>query len=167
MKVILDMAVSADGFVAKMDGDSDWVSPLLEKSFVNRCKEAGCVIVGRKTFEQYRGQIYPIDGIVNIVLTSKPVKYEEPNVLLSHSPKGALAIAKGKGFGSVVLAGGGIISGVFLNEGLIDEAFISFHPIILGEGIKLFSGARKESKMKLLANEVVGEILIGHYKIIN
>ncbi|MEK6919006.1 MAG: dihydrofolate reductase family protein [Nanoarchaeota archaeon] len=166
MKVILDMAVSSDGFVAKVDGDSNWVSPITEKSFVQRCKDAGCVIVGRKTFDQYRGEIYPVKGVINIVLTSKPVSYDEANVLIAHTPKGALAIANGKGFKSVLLAGGGLVSGSFVNGGLLNEAFLTFHPLILGDGIKLFSGCKKVVNMKLLSSEVIGDgVVQNHYKI--
>lgn len=42
MRVILSLAISADSFIAKPDGDSDWVSPEDEKLFVGRIQEASC-----------------------------------------------------------------------------------------------------------------------------
>jgi dihydrofolate reductase len=166
MKIMLDMAVSLDGYVAKNDGDSDWVSPAMEETFVERCQKAGCIIVGRKTFEQYRGKIYPVKGVVNIVLTTKNVTYDEENVLVAKSPRGAIALANGKGFKEAVLAGGGMISGAFANENLIDEAFLAIHPLALGEGISLFAGINKELRLKLVNCKDVGEdVLLLHYKL--
>jgi len=52
MKIILHLALSADGFIAKLDGGSDWVSPSDETLFRKRAKMAGCLIVGKRTFEQ-------------------------------------------------------------------------------------------------------------------
>src|SRR6266487_3314218 len=111
MKIILHMAISVDGFVAKKDGDSDWVSPIDEELFQQRCREAGCVIVGRKTYQQYKGEIYPVKGATTIVLTKGPRKTIEENVLFASSPQEALTFAPKKGFHSIVVAGGAIVSG--------------------------------------------------------
>ena len=48
------MAISVDGYVAKKDGDSDWVSPVDSVNFEQKIKETGCLIVGRRTFDQYQ-----------------------------------------------------------------------------------------------------------------
>ena len=63
------MAISADGFIAKKDGNSDWVSPVDTLNFERAIKENRCIIVGRKTFEQYKEELYPIEGVTNIVVT--------------------------------------------------------------------------------------------------
>jgi dihydrofolate reductase len=84
MKVILYMAISADGFIAKINGDSDWVSEADADTFENKIKEAGVFIVGRKTFDQYYNDLYPIKDVLNVVLTTnKNRKSENKNILFT------------------------------------------------------------------------------------
>lgn len=140
MKVILYNAISIDGFIATPDGNSDWVAEADIPFFEKEIEKAGCIIIGRKTFEQYEGELYPVKNVTNIVLTSKPNrenKYE--NVLFTDKPlKEVLQLAEEKGFKNVLLVGGGTVNGSFLDENLIDEIIVDIHPIVLGKGIKLF-----------------------------
>lgn len=159
MKTTLHLALSADGFIAKPDGDSDWVSPIDSELFESRVKDAGCIIVGRKTFEQYKGELYPVEGVVNIVVTSD-VDYKRDDVMVASSPVVAVALAEEKGCTKILLAGGGRTSAAFLQAGLIDEIFFSVHPLILGQGIKPFEGKTFEKNLKLLDSRDLGEGLV-------
>ena len=150
MKVTLHMAVSVDGYVAKADGASDWVSQLDEDLFITRAREAGCIVVGKKTFDQYRDTIYPVEKVTNIVLARQPGSSTEDNILFTDSAQGALALAREKGCKNVLVAGGGRVSGFFLAEDLLDEIFLTVHPLALGNGIKLFEGADAQVKLELL-----------------
>ena len=51
------------------------------------------------------------------------------------------------------IVGGAEIVKVLLNADLIDEIIMSVHPIILGEGILLFSGIGKKSGWSLKKSE--------------
>jgi len=51
MKVILFMAMSVNGCIARKNGDEDFLSHKNWEAFCNLAKECGCFIVGRKTFE--------------------------------------------------------------------------------------------------------------------
>ncbi|MFA6601631.1 MAG: dihydrofolate reductase family protein [Candidatus Paceibacterota bacterium] len=168
MKTILHMAVSADGYIAKLDGNSDWVSPIDVQLFEQRVKEAGCLIVGRKTFGQYTGDVYPIAGVINIVLTLGVAKSSDKDVITANYPEQALEIAKEKGFSKVMLVGGGKANGSFLRSGLIDEIFLSVHPIVLNNGVKLFEGYSEKVDMTLLDSTEIGEGLVQlHYNVMN
>lgn len=167
MKVILYMAISTDGFIAKKDGDSDWVSEVDSAIFEQKIKEAGCVVVGRRTFDQYQGDIYPMADVTNIVLTTDAAKKsEQENIIFARSPKEALNIAEKKGHNVVLLAGGGITNGLFLNENLVDEVFLSVHPLILGEGVKLFENCEVDINLELVGVQQLEEGLVQlHFKI--
>lgn len=161
MKITLYMAVSADGFIAKKNGDSDWVSEVDAEIFEQEMAEKGCIVVGRKTFDQYQGEIYPVDGVTNIVLTTDPSqKSDKDNVVYASSPTEAIKIAEEKGQSQILLIGGGITNGLFLKEGLIDEVILSVHPLILGDGIKLFEGIEQDVNMELVSSEELDEGLI-------
>lgn len=164
MKVILHLATSADGFIAKPDGDSRWVSAADEALFQKRCKEAGCVVVGKRTYEQYKEHIYPVEGAITIVLSTQAAPTHEPTVLIVSSPREALHIASEKGCTSVLIAGGGKTSSAFLQEGLLDEVFLSVHPLLLGEGIRWLDGAQ-EMKLNLIDCEQTPDFVQLHYAV--
>ena len=137
MKVTLYMATSIDGFVAKKDGDSDWVSEIDSVNFENQMKEKGCIIVGNRTFEQYQDELYPVEGIANIVLTNDNRKESKfSNVFFVNSPQKAIQKAILLKHTKALLICGGTTNGLFLKENLIDEIILSVHPLILGDGIK-------------------------------
>jgi dihydrofolate reductase len=148
MIVTLHMAVSIDGFIAKPDGNSDWVSLADEILFLKRCVDAGCLALGRKTFDQYKGKIYPVALADNIVI-SRDIQKDEGAVFFVTSPRAALAKAESLGHDKLLLAGGGRISAAFLDENLIDEIFLSVHPLVLGKGIRLFDGAKIDAHLSL------------------
>lgn len=134
MKVVLHLAVSHDGFIARTDGDSSWVSSIDEQLFMQRARELGGLVVGRKTFEQYKGEIYPVPGSVNIVLTREHVRDAE--IFSAASAREALSLAEERGCSGLLVAGGAETAKAFLAENLVDEVFLSIHEIVLGEGIR-------------------------------
>lgn len=162
MKITLHLAISADGFIAKSDGDSGWVAPADEVLFKNRAKEAGCLVVGKRTFEQYQGSIYPVEGAINIILTRHP----DANIagaVFADSPSAAVELAKEKGCVGILVAGGAHTSAAFLEAGLIDEIFFSVHPLILGEGINPFAGTAFVKSVKLLGSRNLDDGLLELY----
>ena len=167
MKITLYMAISVDGYIAKKDGDSDWVSEVDNDNFMQQVTEKGCIIVGRRTFDQYQGELYPVKGIVNIVLTKNKIEnYSADNVFYAQSPHEAVEIAQRQGCKEVLLVGGGTTNGLFLKENLINEIILSVHPLILGDGIKLFEGVEKFLSLSFIGQKKLGEDLIHlYYKI--
>jgi dihydrofolate reductase len=145
MKVTLYAATSIDGYIATQDGNSDWISEAGLPYFTAALKNAGCVIVGRKSFKQFEGELYPMKDLLNIVLTKAPDDQDKSPysnvVYTSLTAKEILKLAESKGYSTVVLVGGGETNSTFLNEQLIDEIIIDIQPIVLGEGIKLFANS--------------------------
>lgn len=161
------MAISIDGYIAKKDGDSDWVSEVDSKIFEKKIKETGCIVVGRKTFDQYYDDLYPVEGVTNIVLTNDATRQDKnENVIFVPSPKEALQVAEQEGHDKVLLIGGGHANGAFIQDNLIDEVFLSVHPLVLGEGIKIFENFRKQVDLEFVGSKEMEEGLIQlHYKI--
>ena len=162
------MAISIDGFIAKKNHDSDWVSEVDSEIFEAKIKKARCLIVGRKTFEQYKGELYPMAGVLNVVLTNNKSKLQETkNIIITNkSPKDIVKYLEGKGFKEIIVIGGGNLNASFLKENLIDEIFLSIHPLILGDGIKLFENIEKFVELRLLEVKKLKEDLIQlHYKV--
>lgn len=163
------MATSVDGFIAKKDGDSDWVSPDDTANFEKAMKDNGCIIVGRKTFDQYQGDIYPVKGVTNIVVTSDTsLKSDKPNVhFVTGSVEEIIRAIKQKGHDKALLIGGGTTNALFLKAGAIDEMILSVHPLILGNGIKLFESEEVDIKLRLISEARLEQGLVQiKYKII-
>ena len=167
MKVILYMATSLDGFIAKNGGDSNWTSDVDSKIFEQKIKEFGCIVVGHNTFKQFHGELYPVKGLTNIVVSKSSDGEKEEGVFFVKSPKEAIALAKSKDFEQIFLIGGGHVNGSFMREGLIDEIFVDVHPLVFGEGIKLFEGFGGDINLELLESKDLdkGQILL-HYKVL-
>ncbi len=157
MKIILDLALSADGYIAKLDGNSDWVSERTEDLFKKRIYEAGCLVVGSRTFNQYQGSIYPIAGVLNIVLTKNDHQVSNENITYATSPEEAVKIAEDRGCKGMVVAGGASVNKAFLERGFIDEIYFSKHPLVLGEGMSTFGKVEIPPSMTLLDTLDLGD----------
>lgn len=138
MKVILYNAISIDGYIAMPDGNSDWVTEK-DANFVKTIQDAGCVVVGGRTFRQFEGDFYPMQGVLNIVRTRTVPEFQKyDNTLFTNgSPLEILKLAESSKYSRVVVLGGGEVSSAFLRENLIDEIIVDIHPIVMGDGIKL------------------------------
>lgn len=162
MKVTLYMAISIDGFVATKDGGSDWVSEVDGEHFMNEIAAKGCIVVGNTTFYQFLHDLYPVEKITNIVMsTSKKSDANMPdNVLFAANAEQALQLAEANGRNEVLLIGGGHTNGAFLEQNLIDEIILSVHPLILGKGIKLFEQFEKQIDLELIRTESMDDGLV-------
>lgn len=167
MKVTLYMAISIDGYIAKNDGDSDWVSEVDSRNFEKKIEETGCIVVGRKTFEQFYDVLYPVEGVTNIVVTSDASRQDKnQNVTFVSSPQEALRVAMQKGHDKVLLIGGGHVNSAFVRDNLIDEVLLCVHPLIIGEGIKIFEHFGKQVHLDFIGSKEMGEGLVQlHYKV--
>jgi dihydrofolate reductase len=164
MKKTLHMAVSIDGFVAGPGGDISWVSKADFKLFEQRYKEAGSIIMGRTTFDEFDNPDYPFDDITTVVLTTGKDKPGHKSAMFTSTPAEAIAAAKSKGHARVLLAGGGKTNAAFLKAGLIDEIYLTVHPIALGQGIRLFEGADAPAQLKLVSvSHLENELVQLHY----
>lgn len=142
MKLIWNPAVTLDGYIAKADGDSDWVADADSEFFRDLIQKSGCVIVGRTTYEQYKGDVFPVPNATTFVLTSHPedAEAEDGVEFVDLSPQALLANLERRGFTQAVLAGGGTTNSAFASAGLIDEIIASIYPMMFGDGIKLLNG---------------------------
>lgn len=166
MQVTIYTATSIDGFIAKKDGDSDWVSEVDADIFDEKVKHAGCIVLGRKTFDQYQGELYPVEGVTNIVLTNDTDKESSDNVVFVTSVEEALKVAEEKGHNNVMVVGGGLCNKAFFEKNLVDDVIVSLHPIVLGEGIGVFEGGVDMKNLELTGHQDLKDGLIQlHYKV--
>ena len=154
MKVVLYMAQTVNGQIARRNYKEDFFTDESWDEFAKFAQQIGCFVVGRTTYEIYkkvRNSKYSFDKInAKIVVVSKRRNLKvNRGCILANSPKDAIDKLSRFGFNKVLVAGGGLVNSSFMRSSLFDEIIINIEPYLLGNGIKVFSEANFESKLKL------------------
>lgn len=151
-KVILDLSISLDGFIAKPDNYRlhEWYFSSKDSQNATVMQEllatTGALIMGRRTYdlgERHDGFVDNPYQVPHFVVThTAPKKVAKGNTTFVFVTKGienAVNQAKAAaGNKNVIVGGGGNISQQLLNAGLIDELYLHFVPVIFGNGLRLF-----------------------------
>jgi len=138
MKIILLMAVTADGMIARNSMELiDWTGKADKKYFIHITREAGAMIMGSKTFDTI-GKVLP--GRKNVVMTRDKTRTSQASDLIftSQTPKEILNDLESQGFDSAALIGGSTVNTVFMKENLINEIHLTIVPRLFGKGLSLF-----------------------------
>lgn len=167
MKVILYMAISLNGIIAKSDDNTSWISKEEWDSYSLAVRNAGCLIVGHRTYEILTKQpeFSEFQDVKLVVVTQEDFQTLAQNHLVAHSPKEALKLLNN--FEQVVVAGGGMLNASFMEENLVDEIFIDIEPIVLGQGIPLFRDKNFERHLKFIGQKKISDNEIQlHYEVL-
>ena len=154
VKTVLYIATSLDGFIARPDGNLDWLTSIPspqtgDYGYAELLKTIGTTIMGRKTYNEIIGFgiDWPYIGFNSYVVTRDKeltIQSLETN-LLTDNIKDFIENIKSKTNKDIWLIGGGQLITTFINEGLLDKMITTIIPKIIGEGIPLFADKPKES----------------------
>lgn len=170
MKVILYMAISLNGIIARENNEEDFLSHDNWNTFVKLAHKTACMIWGRKTHEVVKswGKKY-LDDIRDVkkVIVSSDKDFElEEGYLRAFSPQDALDKLQKEGFREVILSGGSGLNSSFAKEGFIDEIILNVEPVIIGKGIPLFSSQEFDLNLQLISSTNISENIVQlHYKV--
>jgi dihydrofolate reductase len=157
--IVLYVATSLDGFIARPDGSLDWLTSIPKSQtgddygYTDLLNSIGTTIMGRRTYEEIIGfgVDWPYVGLDSyVVTTNENFKIQSPNTyILTKNWKDLVTELKKKKAKDIWLIGGGQLITTFINEGLLDKMIISIIPKIIGEGLPLFANKPKETNWKL------------------
>ena len=167
MKVILYMAISANGYIAREDDDTGWISGEEWNSYSKAARKSGCLVVGHRTYDILTKQpeYEELEKVKIVVVSNKNFKTLVPNHLIAKNPEEALNLLTD--FKEVLVAGGGILNSSFMKENLIDEIYLDVEPLILGKGIHMFEDADFEAKLVFVGTKKLSDNEVQlHYKVI-
>lgn len=137
----LYMAVSTDGFIARKNGDEDYLSTNNWDIFTELAEESESFVIGRKTYEaveSWENHSYKNVDADRLVLTKNP-EYELPDAYEKvQSPLEAVSFAKEKE-NDLIVTGGSEVNKSFFDIGLIDKVTLSIEPKIIGKGKNILS----------------------------
>jgi dihydrofolate reductase len=140
-QVVVNRAVSLDGFIAGPDDDLEWVLRLLKPDrFPEVMAATGAMLVGRRTYDVSR-RMAPGDtdyeGGPVFVLTHRPPDEPEPGVtFLTGDVEEAVATARAAAGGRNVEILGADLASQCLRRGLVDEVLVYVLPVLLGDGVR-------------------------------
>ena len=157
-KVILYIATSLDGFIARPDGNLDWLTSFPQPKsgdygYNDLLNSISTIVMGRKTYDEILafGIEWPYTEYNTYVVTkNKSYKTTTPNTFTLNENLGTFVKSiKDKSEKDIWLVGGGSLVTAFINENILDKMIISKVPVLLGEGIPLFAHKPKETSWEL------------------
>ncbi len=165
--IILYIATSLDGYIARLDGSVDWLFTEGDYGYDEFFETIGKLYIGRKTYEQILGfELWPYAERQTYVFSHDAPDPDPHVVHLDQVDAHAIRRINGEGEGHGWLVGGGGLIASFREADLIDEMRIFVHPILLGSGIPLFESSHKQSNLRLLGETAFSDGLISlHYKV--
>jgi len=160
-KIIVYIAMSADGYTARPDGDVEWLNRrprTVDYGMREFYPTIDTILWGRKTYDWVLNY-YKKKGkkagmfdtkLANYVFSRKRRKRAVPGVEFVSEPVKAFAqrlrAAPGK---QIWMMGGGDLIASFLDAGEIDEFDIHAIPVFIGEGIRLVAPRHRDVPLRL------------------
>lgn len=178
-KIVLDITVSLDGFIAPPNDDvsrlHEWLfngdTPSKYNDFFNLSKESakvfdelvrttGSIITGRRTYDLAGGWggSVPVNDTVFVLSHDIPKDIPQGSTTFTFVMDGIESAVrqakKAAGQKNVYLVGGANVAQQCIKAGLVDEMMLHVVPVLLGKGSRLFDNLGND-KIKLEQTKVV------------
>jgi dihydrofolate reductase len=176
-KIIVEIATSADGYIARPNGDIEWLNRRARLDYGMKAfyRTIDTILWGRKTYDwalAYYKKIGKKDGmfdtkVANYVFSKKPPKRVAPGVEFVSEPVKSFArrlrAMPGK---HIWLMGGGELIASFLDAKEIDEFDIHVIPVFIGEGIPLVAPRHRDISLRLRSSRKYSDGVVRlHYEV--
>ena len=138
-KIILNVAVSLDGYLEGPNGEYDWCFSDQDYGMKNFMQEVDTIFFGRRSYHMLAEMdmdYYPNQKkyVFSSTLTADP----PGATLVSGDVRSAVEKIRKEPGKNIWLFGGAALVKTFLQADLIDEARLAVHPVVLGSGKPLF-----------------------------
>jgi dihydrofolate reductase len=180
-KVVVNRAMSLDGFVAGPEDAQDWIFDFMGNDAPWQKESAaatGAMLVGRRTVEvgsrreavqergtESTGEGYPFSG-PTFVLTHRPPDPPDPDVTyLSGDIAEAVATALDAARGKNLQILGTDVASQCLRRGLVDEIMVVVLPVLLGDGIRLLSPGLGRTDLEPVGSMRSGDATILRFRV--
>lgn len=160
-KIILNLAISLDGYISDNDGGYDWIVGDGDKSLDTENKwdfdkfldSVDTVVMGKNCYDQNMHNDFKDKKVY--VATSKNIKNYDNIHFINKDIVKVIEEEKQKEGKNIWIFGGGILVDNFIKEDIIDEYIIGIIPTILGKGRPLF--LNNNPKIDLHLEEIFSE----------
>jgi dihydrofolate reductase len=171
--VIVHIATSADGYIARPDGDIEWLtSRPAPKGFYGMSafvRSIDTKLLGRKTYDASLRMGATFDSKSRHVVFSRhaPPADAPPGVEFASGAIGPFVSRLREQPGKDIwLMGGGELIASFLDERAIDQFVVSVVPVFIGDGIPLIARRHRHVPLDLRSVERFEDGLVQlHYRV--
>jgi dihydrofolate reductase len=160
-KVILNLAITLDGFIEGPNGETDWCIMDDDMNFDAFIDTIDTIFYGRISYDAW-GNFQPDENTAsaekimwqgihskNKFVFSNQDRHDEKATFITSNIMNKVHEIKQQGGKDIWLYGGAKLIKTFINSGLIDIYKISVHPVVLGSGKPLFEDIKERLKLRL------------------
>lgn len=175
MKASVFIATSLDGFIARPDGDIDWLGEPDENEedhgYEAFMASIDYLVMGRNTYEKVLSFDIPWPYTKPVVvLTNRPLEIDGETAssveVMSGTPAEVVTRLEERGASHLYIDGGKTIQD-FLSAGLIQKLIITRIPVLLGSGIPLFGELPRDIRLRHLATATFrGGLVQSEYEVV-
>ena len=167
-KVKYLVANSLDNFIARPDGAVDWLfNDSTDYGMGEFFRSIDCILLGRKTYEFAIRHSQPqrksrkakrksgVSWGMKTYVFSRTIKAgpEDDFTVVSENAAAFVRKLKSESGKDIWLMGGGELAGSLLSESVVDELSLNIHPVLLGKGIPLFQGLKRQVNLELTSSK--------------
>ena len=169
-KIILQLAVSLDGYIEGPNGEFDWCFTDQDYGMSAFFKRIDTTFMGRKTYElalAMEGEITAgFPKMKEYVFSKTLKKVKEGVVLIKRNIKKEVEKIKNEKGRDIWLFGGAELISSLMNLELVDEIILAVHPVILGGGKVLFKEIKERTWLTLADHKIYpGGLVFLTYKV--
>lgn len=162
-RIILDLAVTLDGFIEGKNGEVDWCIMDPDMEFTDFLNQIDTILYGRKSFDLW-GQYIPknedpdtekelwklVHSKKKYVFSRTQNEIDNQAIFINDNILEEVNKLKKNPGKDIWLYGGASLITTFINLGLVDEFRLSIHPVVLGEGKPLFIDVKQRINLKMV-----------------
>jgi dihydrofolate reductase len=173
-KVVVNRAMSLDGFIAGPGDAMDWIGDFVKLNDVaDQAAATGAMLIGRRTSEvgdrmeaeEPGSTDYPFSGPM-FVLTHRPPDPPDPKVTYLTGDIGeAVATALDAAGGKNLEILGADVAGQCLRRGLVDEILVYVLPVLLGDGIHFSPSGLPRIDLEPVSSTRSGDVTILRFRV--
>ena len=169
-KVVVNRAMSLDGFIAGPGHAMDWIFEYLPTdAFPEVMAATGAMLIGRGTYEvakRMADQDTTYDGGARFVLTHKPPDEPDPSVtFLSCGLEEAVATARGAAGDKDLEILGADLAAQCLQRGLVEEILVYVLPVLLGDGVRFSPPSLNRIDLEPFSSTQAGAITMLRFRV--
>jgi dihydrofolate reductase len=156
LKASVFIGTSLDGFIARANGDLDFLPPGGGEphGYDEFMATVDALVIGRKTFETVLSfDTWPYGEKPVVVLSTSPLAPVPRGAVVKHmsgAPADIVSQLAARGIQHIYVDGGMTIQ-QFLQAGLIQRLIITRVPVLIGTGIPLFGALRRDIALRHVA----------------
>ena len=154
-KIIIGLAVSLDSYIEGPNGEFDWCFTDQDYGLKEFFTRVDTVFMGRKSYEVVQkmsadGQSIPgMPKMTEYIFSNTLTEVKEGAIIVNGNIEEKINEIKQSEGKDIWLFGGASLISTLMNARLVDEIWLSVHPILLGSGKPLFENISSRISLKL------------------